>query len=404
MGESGGSRLGAQVRPLEQTAAPVPEPAPTAATGRWTGRARRWGIPLGIFAASRAAVFGALFFALRLPIPPTAGQTSMERFLGYWDGAYYLQIARAGYPAAIPPAPIGGVHAFFPLYPLAIRVLHTLTGLSLLRSGVAVNLIASGLAMVVIWELIDRLADAGTATRSVTLICFFPWAFILSLTYSEGVMLLLAAACLLALLDEHWLLAGIAALLAGAARPDGFVLALPCAWAALVAVRRKGSWRALIAPALAPLGMVGFFVFLRQRTGDLWANLTTRNRGWSFSGIGFHPHAAVKVLHAYLANPSADLNRSGSVVTILVIALALALMAKWRPPAIIWLYVLPVVGLALLFDTYASLPRFTLEAFPLIAAIAWRVRGTAFSVTVAVSSALMVILFIVVGTTLAFTP
>ncbi|HLI55697.1 MAG TPA: hypothetical protein VKY26_01570, partial [Actinomycetota bacterium] len=360
---------GATSLPQAPVAAPGAErPAATGGLPAWRWRARRWAVPLGIFAASRAAVFAVVFFALRLPIARTPGWTPVDRFFGFWDGAYYLQIAKTGYPATLAPAPVGGVHAFFPLYPLAVRFLHAATGLSFLRAGVLINLAASGLAMVVIWELVQRLSDGLTASRAVTLICFFPWAFILSMAYPEGLMLLFASVCLLALLDKQWVLAGLAALAAGAARPDGFVLAFPCAWAALVAIRQQRSWRALAAPVLAPLGLLGFFLFLQRRTGDFWANLTARNRGWSFSGIGFHPHAALKVIHAYLANPSADLNRSGSIVTMLFIAVALVLMATWRPPAILWWYVLPVVVLALVFDTYASLPRFTLEAFPLLVA------------------------------------
>ena len=164
---------------------------------------RRLGAPLGIFACSRAALGLVLFFALKLP---TAGGAS--RFLAYWDGAWYLEVARHGYPKALVPAPGQSDHAFFPLYPLAIRAFHGLTGLSWVTSALAVNLVASGLAMAVIYVLIERLMDAPAALRTVTLLCFFPWAFIFSMAYSEGILLLASAICLLALLDERWVVAG----------------------------------------------------------------------------------------------------------------------------------------------------------------------------------------------------
>jgi Gpi18-like mannosyltransferase len=137
--------------------------------------------------------------------------------------------------------------AFFPLYPMLIRGVHQLTGWSFKSSAVSITLVASALAMVFIWQFVERLTDSGTASRSVALLCFFPWGFILSMAYSEGLLLLAAAVCLLALLDERWVIAGLSALLAGAARPNGFVLILPCAWAAFVAFRRKRQWRAVFA-------------------------------------------------------------------------------------------------------------------------------------------------------------
>src|SRR5437899_906299 len=141
-----------------------------------------------------------------------------------------------------------GVPRTAPLQPLLVRGLHAVAGGSLDRAAVAVTIVASAAAMVVIWLLVERLTDTPTATRSIAFMSFFPWAFIFSFAYSEGLALLLAGICLLALLDEQWLIAGVAAALAGVARPNGFVLALPCAWAAFVAIRRRRNWWALAAP------------------------------------------------------------------------------------------------------------------------------------------------------------
>jgi hypothetical protein len=362
-------------------------------------RVRRLAVPLGIFAASRAALGVVLFFALHLP---AAGKAA--RFLTYWDGGWYLTVAQLGYPRALAAAPGQTDHAFFPLYPWLIRALHHLTGVSWVRSAVAVNLLASAVAMVLIWVLVERLTDGPTATRAVTLISFFPWSFVLSMAYSEGLLLALAALCLLALLEERWVLAGIAALVAGAARPNGFVLALPCAWAALVALRRTRSLRPLVAPLLAPWGLLGFFYFLQRRTGDFLANLHARNRGWPYDGIGFHPSQTPKVLSAYLAHPLLDLNRTTAFAALGFVAVGLVLMARWRPPMIIWLSTVPIVVLAAFFDTYASVGRFALTAFPLLIAVARPLRGGIFAALIGLCAALMATLFILVGTTLAIVP
>ena len=126
-------------------------------------------MPLGIFAASRLAIFAVLFFATRLP-----GAGTAPRLLTAWDGGWYLLIARTGYPRSLVPAPGQSDHAFFPLYPLLIRGLHALAGGSLDRAAVVVTIAASAAAMVVIWLLVERLTDTPTATRSVAFISFFP--------------------------------------------------------------------------------------------------------------------------------------------------------------------------------------------------------------------------------------
>ncbi|MEA2533301.1 MAG: hypothetical protein QOJ93_1112 [Actinomycetota bacterium] len=360
---------------------------------------RRLAAPLGIFACSRAALGLVLFFALKLP---TAGGAS--RFLAYWDGAWYLEVARHGYPNALVPAPGQSDHAFFPLYPLAIRAFHGLTGLSWVTSALAVNLVASGLAMAVIYVLIERLMDAPAALRTVTLLCFFPWAFIFSMAYSEGILLLASAICLLALLDERWVVAGLAALAAGASRPTGFVLFLPCAWAAAAAFRRTRSIRPFVAPLLAPWGVIGFFAFLQWRTGDFLANLHARDRGWSSQGFGFQSSQVGKVLSTYLAHPLMDLDRTASFATLALVVVCIVLMARWRPPMIIWLYTVSTLALAAYFQTYSSTPRFALTAFPLFAPLARSLRDVPFWLVIGTSAMLMAVLFCLIGTTTWLVP
>lgn len=359
---------------------------------------RRLAAPLGIFAGSRIALGLVLFFALKLP---TAGGAS--RFLAYWDGAWYLDIAEHGYPHALVPAPGQSNHAFFPLYPLLIRGVHGLTGISWTAAALAVALIAAGLAMAVIYLLIERLMDSQAALRTVALLSFFPWSFIFSMAYSEAVLVLLAAICLLALLDEHWLIAGLAALAAGASRPTGFVLALPCAWAALAAFARTRSLRPFVAPLLAPWGLIGFFVFLQRRTGDFLANIHARNRGWSTHDFGVQPSQLGRVVSTYLAHPLNDLNRTGSVVMFALVALGIVLMVRWRPPMIIWLYTVPMLGFAVYY-AYASVPRFVLTAFPLFAPLARPLRDAPFWVVIGMCAMLMGVLFCLIGTTTWLVP
>src|SRR5207302_760700 len=84
------------------------------------------------------------------------------------------------------------------------------------------------------------LAGRRTARRATLLFCFFPGSIVFSMVYSEGVMIALAAGCLLALQQRRWLLAGVLGGLATAARPNAVVLVVACGWAAVDAVVRRG--------------------------------------------------------------------------------------------------------------------------------------------------------------------
>lgn len=95
-----------------------------------------------------------------------------------WDGGWYLDIAQNGYPAGLDD---GQSFAFFPGFPLAIRFVGGVTGVSYPTAGVAVALLAA----VLLWALSRRLAGEDFADRAVGLFCFFPGSFALSMAYSE---------------------------------------------------------------------------------------------------------------------------------------------------------------------------------------------------------------------------
>ncbi|MDP9406066.1 MAG: hypothetical protein M3O86_05630 [Actinomycetota bacterium] len=306
------------------------------------------------------------------------GQTVMDA-LHLWDGNWYLSAA-AGYDYRIVPAgqPTGQVNiAFFPAYPLAIRFTEAVTGWSPLVSAVAVAWLFGAVAVVLIWLLVRRISGEEVAGRAATLFCFFPGSVILSFVYSEPLMLTFAAGCLLALLSRRWAAAGVLAALAGFARPNGLVLALCCAWAAGVAIVSRREWRALIAPALAPLGVLLWFAWLGGRTGDPAIWMRVEREGWG-EGVDFGRRTIGSVLAVAKDLPTPSLWLAVPVAGLLFAAVALVLLWRWRPPAVVVVYTLGILALAFVSQTLGARPRFVMTAFPLIAAVAWAVRGTAY--------------------------
>ena len=345
-------------------------------------------LSLVVFGASRLVTF-----IVAYAIAAVSGG-SVTEVLARWDGGWYLAVVQRGYPETV----AGGVGdqaqstlGFFPGYPLLIHGGSSLTGLSPALVGVLLSTVAGAATSVVLWLLAERIADAKTAGRAVALFCFFPSAFILSMVYAEALFFLLVATCLLALVLERWLIAGVAAGLAGLVRPNGLVLTLCCGWAAAQAIRHRRSWKPAIAPLLAPTGTLAFFGYLQVHTGDWLAYVHTQKRGWD-QGFDFGVSNA-RTLLAVISSRQLGFYVLMLAACMLGIVMALYILIRWPLPAPILIYVLGIVGVALLSSNTTSVPRFLLTAFPVLIPIARYLSDDAYPTVAAASATLMATLF-----------
>lgn len=184
-----------------------------------------------------------------------------------WDGKWYFEIIRRGYPKVIPPDVTWDMlearAAFFPVFPTLARWFDWVLPGGEVLAAVLLNFLLGAGVVYVVGLLAHDLFSSRVAYRSMLLVIFFPGSFVLTFTYSEASLLLLTTLCLLMLQRERWLLAGVFAALGTAARPNGLTLVAASAVAAFLAIRTKRAWASLVAPALAPLGFVGFQTYLR---------------------------------------------------------------------------------------------------------------------------------------------
>ena len=202
-----------------------------------------------------------------------------------WDGLWYLEIVRNGYPRSIPAGhhllPARGARRVLPAVPDARARRRPHPARAATRSPPSPS--STGLALVavvLVGVLARRLYGNDVAERAMVLFAVFPGSFVLTYAYAEALLIVLAAACLWFLLDERWLLAGVAAALATATRPNGVALVAACAVAAFLAIRRSRDWWSLVAPLLAPIGFVAFQLFLAAHTGESWPWFRVQREAW----------------------------------------------------------------------------------------------------------------------------
>lgn len=351
-----------------------------------------------IFACSRIVTLLAAAtgdFLLGLLGPGPALNSTVGDGLGRWDGVWYLRVAAQGYVhhVTVTPADIPGTNAsFFPVFPLLIRFAHAATGLTPLRSALGVVAVAGVLDATLVWLLARRRWGTAAADRACALFCFFPGAFVLSLAYSEAVMLTFVLACFAALERRWWIAAGVCAALSTATRPNAVVIVGCCAWAATAAVIRHRDWRSLIAPLLAPLGFLAFMAFLWRRTGSWSAWFTVEKRVW---------HERVDLtavwhrLTLFSHRPWKDIDITVFVVALIFTVVAFGLMVRVRPPAEWWIWSGGVVALAAASATLGLRPRFVLSAFPLVIVGGRDLKGAAFAAVLGLSAGVLVLLTIV---------
>jgi hypothetical protein len=218
------------------------------------------------------------------------------------------------------------------------------------------------------------------------LFCLFPGSVVFSMVYAEGIMIPLAAGCILALQRRRWLLAGALAGVATATEPQALVLVLACAVSAALEIRRTHSARPLIAPALSVVGAGAFAVFLWLWTGSPFASLIAQRDGWSektdlLALAHLTEQLADQISLRHFNHPTIDLNLAvglgGAVILVILLVLVLRNRREMSVEAIVW--TLGISWLGMTSEYVPPMPRLLITAFPAVIVVARYVRGRPFT-------------------------
>jgi hypothetical protein len=345
--------------------------------------------PAAYYVASRVAVLAAALVAATM-YPKLRVVQSMGSL---WDGRWYLEIARHGYPHQLVNEGDGSRWAFFPAFPTAIRALSEVTRLSLPDAAFAVAFVFGLTAALAIWLAVREVSGSRLADRAVLLLVFCPTAYVLSMAYTEGLFLTAAAACLFALSRRYWLTAALCACLAGLTRNTGAVVVLAVLVTALPAAWRGRTLRPAVAAAVAPLGLVSFMAYSWAMVGTPVAFLTSE-RFWHNQHFVWFVTPLKALLGALVQGPGGMTfvpDAMAGAALVLGVAGIWLLDRMGRPgdtapadvtaatpgagnitiPASWWVYT--VGALLAAYSAYFadSIPRYTMAAFPLFVAFAW---------------------------------
>ena len=304
----------------------------------------------------------------------TSAVRPMLDVLTSWDGLWYMEIVRHGYPRDVPPDVTYHVDearaAFFPLFPVLGRASDWVLPGGDSFAVLTLNTVIGFIAVVIIGLLGSRLYGERVGRTTATLVALFPGSFVLTFAYSESLMIALAAAAMLCLLDRRWLLAGLFAALTTATRPNGLAIVVACAVAAIMAIREDRDWRSLSSVLLAPIGFIAFQIWLGQHTGEAGVWFRVQREAWG-EGASFG-WTAVKNTAEAITQPLTSPTDTITAVSVVATVLLLWMGWKARLPAWMTAYSWTVIALMLVPATVTARPRFLYTAFPLlIGAAVW---------------------------------
>ena len=292
---------------------------------------------------------------------------------GNFDGVHYLGIAKDAYSAQF-------TQAFFPLYPILVKIVSFVTFGNFVVAGLLVSNLAFLAALILFYKLIAKTHSEKIALWSTLFLLAFPTSFYFGAIYTEGLFfLMIVAAFYLAEQKKFWQ-AAIVGSLASSTRLIGlFLTPFIVSWKNL-----KSALPALI----VPIGFLTYVLYLKIQFNNpfyfLWAQ-SIFGQERSVGSIILLPQVIyryLKILSTVAGQPfiNAVLELSSTIIALTLLIFAIRIV---KLPWI--LFGFAAIIIPTLTGTFASMPRYILVAFPIYIALA-QIKSTSLKVTLLIIS------------------
>lgn len=277
-----------------------------------------------------------------------------------WDSYWYLDIVKNGYYLRTD-STLSNV-AFFPLYPLLIKIAGTILGGHFVLAGWLVSMGFLFLACTFFYKFLQEFHPDIEPEWPIILMLVFPTAFFFNIIYTESLFLFLTLAVFYYAFKKQFWLAGLFAFLGAAAHSNGIFLALPILWK----IWETFGWRSIfsqkILPVfLAPLATAGFFAYSAWKFHDLLLFFKLES-AWGRSFKLNMDHFQF-FSHPSIVNFAIDI-----FFTLLIITVVILVYRKLSPLYAIFMSL--TVLSALTSGTLMSIGRYSLVLFPMFILLA----------------------------------
>jgi hypothetical protein len=285
------------------------------------------------------------------------------------DAQWYLRIASTGYRGDDQSG------AFFPLYPMLVRVVGVVTGGHWLLAAYVVSNVAVVVALVLLHRLTTLELSDEHARRVVVYACVFPTGFFLFAPYTESLFLALSLGCLYCARRRSWPLAAVLGALAAATRSPGVLLGAALVVEALLQARGDGGlsrWRPLVAKlgaaAFVGTGLVAYLAYWQVYGGDWRRPFELQKSGWGkqYAWPWETLHQAFRIAWDFPGSYPGGYFLVDLAVALLVMACAVWVTLRMRLTYAVYLWASIVLPLLLMWPSrpLLSVPRLYAVLFP----------------------------------------
>lgn len=282
-----------------------------------------------------------------------------------WDTQHYLKIAKFGYTTSTYDER-NLLIVFFPLYPYLVRLFTALFRDYLLSSLIVAN-ISYAAAVIYMYKLTRVDFEKEDAFRSAVYLSIFPTAYFLHAGYTESLFIALTLASFYYGRTGRWALCGAFGMLAAATRITGILLvpALIIEYLSqrkyrLGDVRPNALWIGLTA-----FGLLAYFIINFITYGDPLAFLEIQKAHWN-KGLALQHEGFLAALGSTEWRPPSEGMLGGYMeIVFAVLGLALIIYSFFRLRLSYSAYALITWLIFTSTAFWLSIPRYTLELFPI---------------------------------------
>lgn len=311
-----------------------------------------------------------------------------------WDSAYYLGIAENGYSTERNEENQSNL-AFFPLYPILIKLTSFISGDTLV-AGLIVSNFCLLLSAFYLFKLTELFSGSDQAYSAVLYLMIFPASFILSGVFSESLFLLFLLMSFYFAERDDWLKSSISGFFLALSRPLGVLMLLPLLY---IYLRNRGfSFKKIrvnfFSLALIPLGFSLFSLYIYRLSGSFTYYWQLQRSGW-----GHGLSNPLSVLIQGLSGRDIFYFISAFITILLIIILVYGAYRSWLHPAYyLAAAILVLVPLAAGISGLNSMLRYWLPVLPVYVILAaWGsvgIRMQIISITLASLQAMFMVFWV----------
>ncbi len=300
-------------------------------------------------------------FGNRFPYVEILKQSKLPYWIwcfGNFDGVHYLRIASDGYVYQY-------TQAFFPFFPILIKLVSFMTFGNYLLAGLLISNISFLFSLIIFYKLIVKIYNPKIALWSVIFLLSFPTSYYFGSVYTEGLFFLMIITSFYLLEQNKNWQAAIIGIFASGTRFVGIFLSL----FAFSSKKHQFSFPFL----LVPLGLISYMIYLQLKFNNAFyflAAQTAFGQNREAAKIIILPQVLYRWVNQLLtthglifANSAFEFSTTIFAIVLLLIGLK-TIKKEWI------IFSLCAIITPTLTGSLASMPRYVLVAFPVFVMLA----------------------------------